>query len=34
MDGIGTQMLLHTPPVALPYYLDFGLVDHEVLAQI
>ena len=31
MDGIGTQVLLHTPTVDLPYHLSFGLVDHEVL---
>jgi len=31
MDGIGTQLFLHTPTIELPYDLSFGLVDHEVL---
>jgi hypothetical protein len=31
MHGIGTQLLLDTPTIDLPYNLRFGLIDHEML---
>ena len=31
MNGIGTQLLLHTPAIDLSDHLGFGLVDSEVL---
>src|SRR5262245_22474007 len=31
MNGIGTQLLLHTPAIDLPDHLGCRLVDHEVL---